>query len=847
MINLKERILLAPYVSGTELMRTLAKFGTGTFGMRIVSETELAEIALMKCGKSADRELVSAGKAESILNGIIKEVPYYANTSFSDAINLLNTLNELRGLIVSDERRTMRDKLSGGEFPEANAALFAVYEKYMSALDADDLTDAVGYLRYALENAEPFDAEIMLLEEYPASELGKALADKLAGGKAETVTLVKLFAGEEKPLGECRVVRSFGSMNEARDILDEIVKGEIPYDKCTVACAETGALPLMLRELSEQYGIPMTLGCGLPISCSAPARLTARIKAWLVDGKCGIDSLDAVIFADEFDTEKLCEALSCKRKDLHGAVETAGNLRLSLDSADNAAKIAALKEVLDKDSSKYVSLALAEKLFSEFEDGIAYIIRNFAVVRPSCRAMDKAALNAICGDLEACKDMDECLDMLPCIMSKKICSELSREGCLHITSIAKASFGLRENMFIAGLTASAFPGAPKENYLICDKDMLRFSKEDAHTSERTVTDKREAFERLLSLSSAAGCKVRLSFSGFDTAELKENNASSVVFEVLRRQIGNTVKLEELEDHIEKKGYFNTVFSAADRAAAAYCEGKTLLTSDPEDPVVPDRKKTELCFYPSAFGTYFECQKKFYYSSVLGLGKLEKDDPMKVIAANTLGTLFHDKLMEPYGNARKTDPGYSVPEAEFISMANAVWDRFILSRPPIDKNEANRQRNEFANMAVNALRMERNNSVLKVEEPLEFTHSSGFKIKGRLDRLEEAPNGAVIVADFKTGRSNGYKDDDFASCIQVMLYAYILEKQGITVGRGEYRFVKGDAKTVTCGYTNEMKESLEALLDDIADKLQNGGYTAAKKKDSCTYCDYKDICSKEATK
>ena len=843
---MKERILLAPFVSGTELMRTLARFGKPSFCLRIMGETELAETALMKCGKAADRGLVSSGKAESILYGIIKQVPYYANASFSDAVNLLNTLTELRGLIAADESGTMRDRLSDGEFPEADAALFEVYEKYMSALDAEGLYDTVGYLRYALENAAPADAEIMLLEEYPASELGKALADKLAGGKAETVTLAGLFGVGEKPLGECRVVRSYGSMNEARDILDEIVSGEIPYDKCTVACAETSALPLMLRELSEEYGIPMTFGCGLPIGSAAPARLLSYINDWLTDGKCGIDGLDSVVFADEFDTEKLCETLSCKRKELHGAVETAGNLRLSLEPDENAAKIKALKKVLDKDSEKYASLSLAEKLFAEFENGIAYIIGTYAAVRPSCKALDKAAISAVCGDLGACTDTDECLAMLPCTLSRRICPELSREGCLHITGIGKAACSLRENMFIAGLTASAFPGAPKENYLICDKDILRFG-ESAHTSERIVTEKREAFTRLLSLASAAGCSVRLSFSGFDTAELKENNASSVVFEVLRGQVGNTVKLGELESHIETKGYFNTSFSAADKAAEAYSEGRTLTAADPEEPVVPERSNKELCFYPSAFGTYFECQKKFYYSSVLGLGTPDSDDPMQVIAANTLGSLFHDELMETYGRARQKDPEYSVSEEDFIKEANRVWDRFILSRPPFNKNEELRQRSEFANMALNALRMERQNKVLKVEEPLKFTHSSGYKIKGRLDRVEKLPNGALTVADFKTGKSNGYKDDDFASCIQVMLYAYILEKQGITVGRGEYRFVKGSARTVTCGYTKEMRARVEALLDEIADRLQNGGYTAAKKKDSCTYCDYKELCSKEAAK
>lgn len=852
---MKEMILLAPFVSGTELMRTLARYGHPTFGLRIMGETELAEFALMKCGKSVGREIVSTGRAQTMIYGMLNG----ENTSFSDAVNLLNTLTELRGHITQNEHETMRDRLTGGEFPEANAELFDVYERYMRALDDEGLTDAVGYLRYALENAEPIDAEIMMLEEYPASMLGRALADKLSSGKALNVTLAGLFGVGGMTGRECRIVRSYGSMNEARDILNEIVSGGLAYDKCTVACAETSALPLMFRELSEEFGIPVTFGCGLPISCTAPARLLSLIRAWLTDGKCGRDGLDSVIFADEFDTKKLTDALSCDRNMLHNAVDTAGDLRLSLDSEENAERISALKNVLDKESEKYSSLVLAEKLFAELEKGIAGIIGNYAVVRPSCKALDMAAVSAICSDLDACAGTEECLDMLPCIMGRRVCAELSREGCLLITGIGKAAASLRENLFIAGLTASAFPGAPRENYLICDKDLLRFG-EDVKTSERIVTDRREMFHTLLDLARSAGCRVRLSYSGFDTAELKENNASSVLFEVLREQVGAGAKPEELQKHIESKGYFEAGFSAADLAAKAYSEGKELAADEAEAADVPEERNGGHVFGVSAFPMYFTCQKRFYYSSVLKLGTAEKDDPMRVIAANTLGDLFHNELMEPYAAKRIHDPEFNMSEKEIIDEAYKIWDRFVRSRPPLDSTEAERQKNRFANMAKNALGFEKDNTVVMAEGGLDYEHGRDYKISGRFDRLDSHQNSnALTVADFKTGRSDGYKDDDFASCVQVMLYAYLLENEGVTVdeesgekkkykiGMGEYRFVRDDPKKNTCVYNDEMKSKIAALLDEIAEKLKNDSFEFAEFKYTCDYCDYKDICGREAKK
>ena len=80
---MKERILLAPYVSGTELMRTLAAYGQPTFGLRIMGEAELAQWALMKCGKAYDREIVDTGKAQALLYRIIKDTPYFENAAFA--------------------------------------------------------------------------------------------------------------------------------------------------------------------------------------------------------------------------------------------------------------------------------------------------------------------------------------------------------------------------------------------------------------------------------------------------------------------------------------------------------------------------------------------------------------------------------------------------------------------------------------------------------------------------------------------------------------------------------------------------------------------------------------------
>ena len=45
---MQERILIAP--NGTELLRTLARYGNSTLGLRIMRPVEFAQFALMRSG-----------------------------------------------------------------------------------------------------------------------------------------------------------------------------------------------------------------------------------------------------------------------------------------------------------------------------------------------------------------------------------------------------------------------------------------------------------------------------------------------------------------------------------------------------------------------------------------------------------------------------------------------------------------------------------------------------------------------------------------------------------------------------------------------------------------------------
>ena len=867
---MNETILLVRGANETELLRTLSRFGKNTLGLRVMDTPELAEHALFKGGVLLDAELITKGEAAAVILGIIKDMPFFAGASYADAVNIYDTLSALRGLITGDEKTGMESALTSAdcEFAEKDAQLLKVYKAYMRRLEDDNRYDLTGLERLALERAPAVSEGIVILDGADIPPLGLALADKLSSGRCKNITLRELFGAQGKadltPAKDA-VTCSSGRMNEAKDVLAGIAGKKLPYDRCVVACADTASTPMMFYDLSKQLDIPMTFGCGLPISCTFPAGLLKVLCDWCTKGMFGVDGINAVIFGRFFDSGALCETLGCEWAQLKSAVETAGRLRLSFSHDDNDKKLTALlptvtkelkeaEEAFEKDKpaldekqlkerekqlkklrNAFEGAKLATELAKELEKGLIYLIDKYAVIRKTCVTLDTSAKKLICTELTSTAGSIPPEDMLKYLAGRSVCHENSKEGHLHITGLTNAPFCLREQLFITGLT-SDFPGTPKENYLICDNDMLLFSRQ-APVSTKRIADKKRSFRALTELAGALGCVVNYSYAGFDTAELKTLNASSVLFEFMREQ-GGVRDEKESKKLLAQKGYFSSVLSPSDIAGRAYAEGSRI-APDPKYKVTTPQYKPDFDreFSITTVEKYIDCQKKFYYLAMIGLGKQYPDDPFAVISPTELGTLLHDKVME-------ASSGKGLGKAQLAALAGQVFDEYLTKRPPIDSTGAGSEKNSFISMAEYASEQTSANTILGAEDSLEFKHRSGYTIKGRLDSLEQLPdNGGKIIVDYKTGYLTKYQKDDFDTCAQIMLYAYMLEKSNVDISFGEYLCLRSK-ETVTCTYDDDKKSSCEALLDSIAESIKTNTYKCTDDTDMCKKCEFAGICKRE---
>lgn len=821
---MQERILIAP--NGTELMRTLARYGISTLGLRIMRPVEFAQFALMRSGILLAETPVTNDTEAALIWHFLPEIPYFENASYHDAYNLANTLRMLRLQITKDERETLTAGLKNSTFTEKNAALLDVYDRYMNALRDKNMIDSIGILRYAISHAKPLTVECMILQEYPPAPLEQSVISQISGGNAMTVSLCALLQKSEKPLAMPKLTEAYGAANEAENVIGTIYREKLPLDQCTVAVADTTYASLLF-ELTSRFSIPVTFGCGLPVTLTNPAAVLRDYRNWKTSGHCGIDALRTLLTGPAFDKKQFCEDFGITH--LNKLIETAGAMRLSTDSAVNAMRIENYKSSDDRDEALVSQL---NKVFVRFGMDCSALIRRYAKIRKNdLGRLDSAAKNKICDTLERFTAMTgEPADRLfSDLLGARICAENSREGALHITTVSGALTTLRPNLFVMGLCAEMFPGEPTENYLLLDDELEAFG-ENAPTSRNLIAQAQLSLSDLLRTAAALDIRTELSWCGYDTAELKANNASSVLFS-LYQQTGGTDE-KAFEKLILKTGYFAHDLSGITEIGNAYLRGEQIAAKQPEYAETQPADGLVPVLSPSKIESFIECPKKYCYKYVICIPEQETDNVFDVINPKEFGNLVHE--------AMKMLKGQYPPEEAFMQNAEQIFARYLTERPPMNQSDADKVKADYLSTVRNGYDRAVNIRVIETEQEIKMQYGCGITITGRLDALAELPDGTFRVIDYKTGRTVKHDENDAVSCIQVMLYADMLQRTGKPVSGGEYWYLRRN-QVVPCEYTPARAELIETKLSGIAESIRTNSYPANASKDNCKYCAYKEIC------
>jgi DNA helicase-2/ATP-dependent DNA helicase PcrA len=230
---------------------------------------------------------------------------------------------------------------------------------------------------------------------------------------------------------------------------------------------------------------------------------------------------------------------------------------------------------------------------------------------------------------------------------------------------------------------------------------------------------------------------------------------------------------------------------------------------------------------SAIDRYKVCPLQF---------KLEREwrIPAEVSAAVQYGASMHRVLRAFYDSVRmhRTYSESALLELFRSDLASeAIADRY---QHDLYERQGIAQLKQFLTGA-NQTRPD----VLHSEEPFNV-RLGDTNLVGRIDRIDRASDGAVIITDYKTGRPMAQADAD--DSLQLSLYALAArEKWGYTAERLVFHNLEGNS-TISTRRSNIQLEEARREVIDIAQKIAAGSFEA-KPGFQCNSCAYRLLCPK----
>jgi DNA helicase-2/ATP-dependent DNA helicase PcrA len=229
---------------------------------------------------------------------------------------------------------------------------------------------------------------------------------------------------------------------------------------------------------------------------------------------------------------------------------------------------------------------------------------------------------------------------------------------------------------------------------------------------------------------------------------------------------------------------------------------------------------------SSLRTYEECPYMFQFS------KLERTPTPSNVFLD-LGSSIHNMIQDV-----SKDTGKIPKKDDAITKLKEKW----IFKSYQNKSTENTFWKRAEQMTENYLnwRNTNKNKLIKSEMDFDFEYE-GVTINGRIDWLEENPNGDYEVVDFKTGKtavSRAEAEEDW----QLNIYARAIEeKYGKLPVKASLYFLDLNKKVEFDVDKKKVDKVLDEKINPIIKKILSSDFTAKPEQYKCGNCDYKDMC------
>ncbi|MEK7473427.1 MAG: ATP-dependent DNA helicase [Patescibacteria group bacterium] len=198
-----------------------------------------------------------------------------------------------------------------------------------------------------------------------------------------------------------------------------------------------------------------------------------------------------------------------------------------------------------------------------------------------------------------------------------------------------------------------------------------------------------------------------------------------------------------------------------------------------------------------------------------------------------GELFGEKSEV---RSQMPEVGFRVSLDEAYKLFDEAWiDEWYESRDRHDEYKAKGEqaiKNFWQECAVKAP------DLFGIE--LDFTLVLGVhSLKGKIDRIDQLPDGTVAVFDYKTGQTKEALSAEDKE--QLHLYQVALEEKGIKVSRLAYIYVLDWVITDVDLLKAEKREAFLAKVSERMESITTSDFHPTPEPFTCKYCDFKNIC------
>ena len=152
--------------------------------------------------------------------------------------------------------------------------------------------------------------------------------------------------------------------------------------------------------------------------------------------------------------------------------------------------------------------------------------------------------------------------------------------------------------------------------------------------------------------------------------------------------------------------------------------------------------------------------------------------------------------------------------------------------------------QFREKAVAALSRYWELDQKRAGKPVWFERGFSFKlgphlVRGRVDRVDELPDGSFELIDYKTGRPK--TEDDLRDDVQLSLYQLAArESWEVEARSGSYYYVLDNEK-VPVAHSDDELARVKATVGEIADGILEQEFEPKPSYELCSFCDYRIIC------